>query len=52
VNRFLVDDFLKILVDQSDLYYAHASRRDHVGRLSRDMKEHQLQVIVGVGKKK
>jgi hypothetical protein len=30
----------------------HAPRRDPAGRLSGDMKEHQLQAIVGVGKKK
>jgi hypothetical protein len=30
----------------------HAPRRDLVGRLSGDMKEHQLQAIVGGGKKK
>jgi hypothetical protein len=30
----------------------HAPRRDPVGRLSGDMKEHQPQAIVGVGKKK
>jgi hypothetical protein len=30
----------------------HAPRRDPFGRLSRDMKEHQFQAIVGVGKKK
>jgi hypothetical protein len=29
----------------------HAPRRDPVGRLSGDMKEHQTQAIVGVGKK-
>jgi hypothetical protein len=30
----------------------YAPRRDPVGRLSAEMKEHQLQEIVGVGKKK
>jgi hypothetical protein len=30
----------------------HAPRRDPVGRLSGDLKEHQLQAIVGGGKKK
>jgi hypothetical protein len=30
----------------------HAPRRDPVGRLSGDMKEHQFQAVVGVRKKK
>jgi hypothetical protein len=52
VNRFLGNYFLEILVQQSNLYRAHVPKRNPVGRLSGDMKDHQLQVIDGVGKRK
>jgi hypothetical protein len=38
--------------DNSSPPTPHASRRDPVGRLSGDMKQHQLQAIFGIGRKK
>jgi hypothetical protein len=38
--------------EEDDIEAADAPRRDPVWRLSGDMKEHQIQAIVGVGKRK